>query len=96
MDAAPYFRIFNPVTQSERFDPEGSYIRKWLPELAALPDSLIHAPWKAAPLFLRQAGIQLGITYPRPIIDHSAARERAMAGYRKLTLAKTPLGGIDS
>ncbi|MBK1663840.1 deoxyribodipyrimidine photolyase [Rhodospirillum rubrum] len=77
-DAAPFFRIFNPVTQGERFDPEGAYVRRWLPELADLPSSLIHRPWEAPPLILRQAGVTLGKTYPPPLIDHAHARVRAL------------------
>ena len=84
VDAAPYFRIFNPVAQSLRFDPEGAYLRKWLPELRALPAPAIHAPWTAAPKVLAGAGVGLGETYPRPIVEHDAARKRALAGFEKL------------
>ena len=80
-DAAPYFRIFNPVTQGEKFDPEGAYIRRWLPELAALPDAVLHKPWEASEDVLGKAGVTLGESYPRPIVDHKAARQRALAGY---------------
>ncbi len=80
-DAAPYFRIFNPITQSRKFDPDGRYIRRWVPELAGLDDRIIHAPWEAGPLELAAAGIVLGTTYPAPIVDHPAARERALARY---------------
>jgi deoxyribodipyrimidine photo-lyase len=80
-DAAPYFRIFNPVTQSERFDPDGAYLRRWCPELATLPNRAIHAPFRAAPDVLLRAGVDLGKTYPHPIIDHSEARTAALAGY---------------
>lgn len=80
-DAAPYFRIFNPVTQGEKFDPDGIYVRTWVPELRGLPNSLIHAPWMAPPLILMEAGITLGKTYPKPIVDHAAARVRALAAY---------------
>ncbi|VTY25901.1 Deoxyribodipyrimidine photo-lyase [Xylophilus ampelinus] len=80
-DAQPYFRIFNPVTQSERFDPEGKFIRRYLPELAKLPDKSIHAPWLAAPLELEAAGVTLGESYPKPVVDHAEARERTLQRY---------------
>ena len=81
-DAAPYFRIFNPVGQGEKFDARGQYVRRWCPELAKLPDDLIHKPWEAPPLILKQAGVTLGITYPKPIVDHKAARERALTAFQ--------------
>ena len=81
-DAAPYFRIFNPVAQSRRFDAEGGYLRKWLPELRRLPDKWIHAPWEAPETVLAEAGVTLGETWPRPIVDHREARERALDIYR--------------
>lgn len=87
-DAAPYFRVLNPVTQSRRFDPDAAYITKWVPELAALPAADRHAPWEAGPLELAAAGVVLGdslvddgTTYPTRIVDHAAARERAIAAY---------------
>jgi len=80
-DAQPYFRIFNPVTQSERFDPQGKFIRRYLPQLAALPDACIHAPWQAHELELAAAGVTLGTTYPQPIVDHAQARERTLLRY---------------
>ena len=80
-DAAPYFRVFNPILQGEKFDPDGVYVRRWVPELAQLPDKLIHQPWTATPLELASAGIELGKTYPRPIVDHKAGRERALKAY---------------
>jgi deoxyribodipyrimidine photo-lyase len=83
-DAAPYFRIFNPVTQSRKFDPEGAYLRRWLPELAKLDAKLIHAPWEAAPLDLAAAGVVLGRDYPEPILEHDEARKRALAAYEKI------------
>jgi deoxyribodipyrimidine photo-lyase len=86
-DAAPYFRVFNPVLQGEKFDPEGAYVRLWVPEIARLPASLIHRPWSATPLELRGAEVELGITYPRPIVDHKAGRERALKAYAKLRAA---------
>jgi len=75
-DAQPYFRVFNPVTQGERFDPSGAYVRRWVPEIAGLPDDYIHAPWTAPRAVLNDAGIVLGRHYPRPIVDHQSARER--------------------
>jgi deoxyribodipyrimidine photo-lyase len=83
-DAAPYFRVFNPILQGEKFDPDGSYVRQWLPELARLPASLIHQPWTATPLELEAAGIQAGKSYPAPIVDHSQARKRALDAYGKI------------
>ncbi len=77
-DAAPYFRVFNPVLQGERFDPDGDYVRRWAPELARLSNAHIHAPWKADDETLRTAGVRLGETYPTPIVDHSWARDRAL------------------
>lgn len=81
-DAAPYFRIFNPVLQGEKFDPEGSYVSKWVPELAQMPAKLIHHPWDATPIELAAANVVLGKTYPEPIVDHKTARERALAAYK--------------
>ena len=80
-DAQPYFRIFNPVNQSEKFDPQGRFIRRYLPQLAALPDKLIHAPWQARPVDLLAANIELGKHYPRPVVDHAEAREKTLARY---------------
>lgn len=83
-DAAPYFRIFNPVSQGQKFDPEGAYVRRWVPELARAEASWIHAPWTASAADLRAAGITLGNTYPRPIVEHDAARKRALAAYEAI------------
>ena len=81
VDSSPYNRIFAPVTQGEKFDPDGSYVSKWVPELAAMPADLIHRPWEADAMTLLAAGVKLGETYPHPIIDHTAARARALAVY---------------
>ena len=75
-DAHPWFRIFNPVTQGRKFDPEGTYVRTWVPELALLPARHIHAPWEAPAEVLAAAGVRLGANYPRPIVAHAAARQR--------------------
>ena len=83
-DAAPYFRVFNPVLQGERFDPNGVYIRRWLPELAALPTAFIYKPWTAPEDVLEAAGVHLGVNYPRPRVDLSQSRERALATFAEL------------
>lgn len=83
-DAAPFFRIFNPILQGEKFDPRGSYIRTWVPELKNLPDQWIHKPFKAPALTLKSAGIALGKNYPNPIVDHTQARNQALLHYRNL------------
>ena len=83
-DAAPYFRIFNPILQGERFDPEGDYVRHFVPELAGLPNRFIHQPWAAPEEALRTAGVRLGQTYPHPIVDHDSARKRALAAFASL------------
>lgn len=83
-DAAPYFRIFNPVLQSRKFDPEGKYLRRWLPELRLLPDKHIHAPWEAGSGVLREAGVRLDENYPFPIVNLRASRVRALAAWRTL------------
>ena len=80
-DAAPYFRIFNPIRQSQRFDSAGAYIRRWVPELKALDSKSIHAPWEMPDLLLHAAGVRLGVDYPHPIVDHQAARNRALRAY---------------
>lgn len=82
-DAAPYFRVFNPILQGEKFDPDGAYVARWVPQLEHLPPPLIHKPWEATPMELAAANITLGETYPAPIVDHKAARERALAAYKK-------------
>lgn len=85
-DAQPYFRVFNPVTQGEKFDPSGDYVRRWVPELAKMPAKYIHAPWSAPPRVLADAGVRLGRDYPLPVVDHAKARARF------LSLAKAHLG----
>ncbi|MEW6257799.1 MAG: deoxyribodipyrimidine photo-lyase [Pseudomonadota bacterium] len=80
-DAAPYFRVFNPVLQGEKFDPDGAYVRAFVPELAKLPAAVLHKPWTADKATLDRAGVRLGVTYPRPIVDHDAARERALRAF---------------
>ncbi|MEA5098847.1 MAG: deoxyribodipyrimidine photo-lyase [Burkholderiaceae bacterium] len=86
-DAQPYFRIFNPVTQSEKFDPDGVFIRRFLPQLARLDSKTIHAPWLAPAETLRRAGVELGGNYPRPVVQHEAARQRTLARYVAITRA---------
>ncbi|MGX1098930.1 cryptochrome/photolyase family protein [Amorphus sp. MBR-141] len=83
-DAAPYFRVFNPVLQGKKFDPEGDYVRAFVPELAKLPAKHIHEPWLAPDTVLSEAGISLGTTYPERIVDHAAARKRALEAYQKI------------
>ena len=80
-DAAPFFRIFNPVSQGEKFDPNGDYVRAWVPELARLPARWIHQPWVASSADLREFGVVLGKNYPRPVVDHPTARAAALAAY---------------
>lgn len=83
-DASPYFRIFNPVTQGERYDADGAYVRAWVPELAKLPNDVLHKPWEADSVTLKAAGVELGRTYPRPLVDHAAARARALEAFASL------------
>lgn len=78
-DAQPWFRVFNPIAQGERFDPEGAYVRRWVPELSRLPARWIHRPWQAPPDVLAAARVRLGADYPRPVVDHAAARARFLA-----------------
>ena len=83
-DAAPFFRIFNPVTQGEKFDPQGDYVRRWVPELAKLKGKAIHSPWALGRDELAAAGVELGKTYPEPMVDHKKARQRALDAYEKV------------
>lgn len=78
-DAAPYFRVFNPITQGKKFDADGDYVRKWVPEIAKLPNKFIHEPWEAPAGILEYSGVELGKDYPKPIIDHKEGRARALA-----------------
>ncbi len=89
-DAAPYFRIFSPVLQGEKFDPEGVYVRRWVPEIARLPNEFIHKPWLAPSEALQAAGVELGRGYPAPIVDHGAARDRALAALKSMKDAERP------
>lgn len=84
-DAAPYFRIFNPVTQGRKFDPQGDYVRRYVPELANVPDKYVHCPWEAPPHVLESAGVQLGKDYPQPIVELAESRDRALAAFNSLT-----------
>ena len=77
----PYFRIFNPISQSQKFDPDGRFIRRYLPQLAKLSNKTLHAPWMAAPLELQAAGVTLGQDYPHPIVDHDTARRHTLERY---------------
>jgi deoxyribodipyrimidine photo-lyase len=86
-DAAPWFRVFNPVTQGERFDSSGDYVRKWCPELARLPDKWLHKPWEAPEQLLSKAGVQIGQNYPAPIVSHTIAREVALESFGRLKTA---------
>jgi deoxyribodipyrimidine photo-lyase len=83
-DAAPFFRIFNPVSQGQKFDPDGEYVRRWVPELAGLTAEWIHQPWEAPVALLQQAGVKLGRTYPARIVEHASARAKALAAYEKI------------
>jgi len=86
-DAAPYFRVFNPALQGAKFDPDGAYVRRWVPELARVPARWVHAPWTAPEDELRAAGVTPGREYPRPLVDHAEARARALAAYASLRAA---------
>lgn len=86
-DAAPYFRIFNPIMQGEKFDPTGEYVRQYVPELAKMPDKFLHKPWEAPDNVLEYAGVKLGETYPKPIVDHAEARERALEAFKETKIS---------
>ena len=93
-DAAPYFRVFNPVLQGEKFDPAGSYVRRFVPELARLPDKWVHRPWEAPPEELARAGVRLGEGYPRPVVDHALGRQRALDAFA--ALPKSASGALEA
>lgn len=95
-DAAPYFRIFNPILQGQKFDPQGHYVRQWIPELAQLENSVIHTPWQATSAALKTAQITLGETYPLPIVEHAMARKRALNAYSTMTQADDDPGQLFS
>ena len=82
-DAQPWFRIFNPVTQSEKFDAIGKYIRRYLPELASVPDKFIHAPWRMDEAQQTECGVAIGRDYPHPVVDHAVARLRTLARFER-------------
>jgi deoxyribodipyrimidine photo-lyase len=88
-DAAPYFRIFNPVLQGEKFDPDGAYVRRWVPELANLPNRWIHEPWNMPAAERKRIRLQLGRTYPKPMVDHATARQEALEAFRSLKTANS-------
>ncbi len=88
-DAAPYFRIFNPVLQGSKFDPDGTYVRRWLPELANLPNRWIHQPWNMPAPERRCIGFSLGQTYPKPIVDHATARQDALSSFHSLKVLRS-------
>lgn len=94
-DAAPFFRIFNPVRQSERFDPQGQYLRKWLPELATLPDAELHAPWKASAAVLASACINLGTDYPWPLVDLMQSRQQALNDWERIKSIPHKIGSFE-
>ncbi len=83
-DAAPYFRVFNPIAQGGKFDPDGDYVRKWVPELSKLSNRWIHKPWEAPEVDLSAAGVALGKTYPFPVVDHAERRKLALAAFQAL------------
>jgi deoxyribodipyrimidine photo-lyase len=83
-DAAPYFRVFNPVTQGQKFDPNGSYVRTYIPEISSLPDKYLFNPWDAPEHVLKEADIELGTTYPKPIVDLKISRTKALEAFQSL------------
>lgn len=95
-DAAPHFRVFNPISQSEKLDPSGDYVCRWCPKLKGLPDSWLHQPWQAPTEILARAGVELERTYPRPIVSHAIAREVALEAFSKIRSGKPGQRGIDA
>lgn len=93
-DAAPYFRIFNPVTQGQKFDPEGSYVRQFIPEIASLPDQYLFSPWEAPEHILKKAGVELGATYPNPIVDLKKSRDAALEAFQSLKQEEIQVGEL--
>ena len=91
-DAAPDFRVFAPVLQGRKFDPQGDYVRRWVPELARLPDGDLHEPWAALPMTLHAAGVALCENYPRPMVEHAHARAEALAAFKQLRQGKMSPG----
>jgi deoxyribodipyrimidine photo-lyase len=89
-DAAPYFRVFNPILQAAKFDPDGNYVRHWVPELARVPNRFIHAPWTMSADEQRRAGCIIGKHYPAPVVDHAWARGRVLAAYRQSNASVLP------
>ena len=92
-DPSPFFRVFNPVLQGEKFDPDGAYVSRFVPELAKLPPKFIHHPWDAPADVLAKAGVRLGKTYPHPIVDHATARDRALDALRSMRQATRVASG---
>lgn len=92
-DPVPYFRIFNPVLQGEKFDGDGTYVRRFVPEVARLPNAWIHKPWEAPKALLEEAGVRLGDSYPTPIVDHKQARARALDALRRFRAVRAPREG---
>jgi len=82
-DAAPYFRIFNPILQGQKYDPEGQFVRRYVPELAHVPDRYVHTPWEMPLAVQHAAGCVIGRDYPEPIVEHALARQRTLAAYRQ-------------
>ena len=89
-DPQPYFRVFNPVLQGRRFDPDGAYVRRWIPELRRVPGAAVHEPWALDAAEQAAAGVRIGLDYPAPIVDHAAARQRALDVFGATKAAASP------